>query len=66
MVHTYEVFVDIREFIGYPTNSYQSGTARYEVDAESIGQADDIACTQARKDYPRGVEYDPRVTKLLK
>lgn len=66
MVHTYEVLVDIKEFLGQTSNACQSGTERYEVDAESIKKADYMARAQARLDHPYGTEYDARVTKLLK
>ncbi len=64
MVHTFEVFVDIREFESI--NDGHNGTARYEIDAESIRQADYMARNQARQDYPKGGEFDIRVTKVLK
>ncbi len=64
MVHTFEVFVDIREFES--ADDMHNGTARYEIHAESIRKADYMARNQARHDYPRGAEFDIRVTKLLK
>ncbi|MGH1393230.1 MAG: hypothetical protein ACRAVC_04245 [Trichormus sp.] len=65
MVHTYEVFVDIKEF-GNQTNSIsQCGTSRYEIIAESKQRADNMARSQARNEHPNGTEYDVRVTRLL-
>ncbi|GAB1540935.1 hypothetical protein NUACC21_36040 [Scytonema sp. NUACC21] len=66
MVHTYEVLVDIKEFSELANNTFQSGTRRYEIDAESKAKADRIARTQARSDRPQGIEYDVRVTRLLR
>lgn len=65
MVHTFEVFVDMREYLE-PTNAFQIATTRYEIDAETIRQADYQARSQALRDYPHGAEYDIRVTKVLK
>lgn len=66
MVHTYEVFVDIKEFADLTNNACQHGTTRYEINAESIQKADGIALVQARSEHPKGTEYDVRVTRLLK
>jgi hypothetical protein len=66
MVHTYEVFVDIKELNEQGANEFRCGTARYEIDAESITKADYMARDQARTDHPRGMEYDIRVTRLLR
>lgn len=66
MVHTYEVLVDIKEFTDMTNNTYQRGTARYEINAESIQIADGMALNQARSDRPKGTEYDVRVTRLLR
>ncbi|MDX2239556.1 MAG: hypothetical protein NW224_02625 [Leptolyngbyaceae cyanobacterium bins.302] len=65
MIHTFEVFVDIKEFFD-TTNVFHNGTARYEITAESIREADYMARSQALHDYPKGAEYDIRVTKVLK
>ncbi len=62
MVHTYEVLVDIKEY----TDAFRCGTARYEIDAESRQKADGMARHQARSEHPQGIEYDVRVTRLLK
>ncbi len=64
MVHTYEVMVDIKEFADQ--NTCQSGTTRYEIDAESKQKADGMALIQARSEHPKGTEYDVRVTRLLR
>ena len=66
MVHTYEVLVDIKEFADLTNNTYQHGTTRYEIDAPSKAKADGMAFQMAKKDYPKGTEYDVRVTRLLK
>ncbi|AFY48142.1 hypothetical protein Nos7524_2299 [Nostoc sp. PCC 7524] len=65
MVHTYEVLVDIKEFADTTNSTYQCGTSRYEISAESIQTADYIARSQARSEHPKGTEYDVRVTRLL-
>ena len=65
MMHKFEVFVDIKEFLA-STDAFHNGTARYEIDAESISQADYMARNQVIRDYPKGSEYDIRVTKVLK
>jgi hypothetical protein len=66
MVHTYEVLVDIKEFIDQTNNAFQSGTTRYEIDAESRDKANGMARVQAKSDHPKGTEYDVRVTRLIK
>lgn len=66
MVHTYEVWVDIREYFEQTTNTSHSETTRYEIDAESRQKADGMARAQARCDHPKGTEYDVRVTRLLR
>ncbi len=67
MVHTYEVFVDIKEFAELTNNSnFHQGTTRYEIDAESKHLADTMAFDKARSEHPHGTEYDVRVTRLLK
>jgi hypothetical protein len=66
MVHTYEVWVDIKECAEQQCHTFRKGTTRYEIHAESIQTAGGIACDQARSDYPAGSEYDARVTRLLK
>ncbi|WP_421658155.1 hypothetical protein [Leptothermofonsia sp. ETS-13] len=66
MVHTYEVLVDIKEYLALNDNASRYGTKRYEIDAESRKLATDTARTLARNDYPKCTEYDVRVTRLLK
>ncbi|MBF2064156.1 MAG: hypothetical protein IGS39_07005 [Calothrix sp. C42_A2020_038] len=66
MVHTYEVFVDIKTFADYASSDARLGTTRYEIDAESKTKADGMAFMKAKSDYPTGTEYDIRVTRLLK
>jgi len=66
MVYTYEVLVDIKECAEQTTNAFRCGTSRYEIDAESKEQADGMARVQARGEHPQGIEYDVRVTRLLK
>ncbi|MDJ0737909.1 MAG: hypothetical protein QNJ47_28260 [Nostocaceae cyanobacterium] len=66
MVHTYEVFVDIKEFESLTSNSFHQGTTRYEINAESKQLADSMAFDKARSEHPKGTEYDIRVTRLLK
>lgn len=63
MVHTYEVLVDMKEYIGEGSNVE---TARYEIHAETRELADYTARYQARTDHPRASEYDIRVTRLLR
>lgn len=63
MVHTYEVFVDFKE---YSNEASQVGSARYEVHAESKAGADDLARSQARNEHPSASEYDIRFTRLLR
>ncbi|HIK15704.1 MAG TPA: hypothetical protein IGS53_10535 [Leptolyngbyaceae cyanobacterium M33_DOE_097] len=65
-MHTYEVLVDVKEYSETATNHSRCGTTRYEIDAESTKLADGIARSQARSDHPQGVEYDVRVTRLLR
>ncbi|HEY9848687.1 MAG TPA: hypothetical protein V6D28_04475 [Leptolyngbyaceae cyanobacterium] len=66
MVHTYEVLVDIKEYADQATNAFHIGTSRYEIDAESRQKADLMARVQARNEHSQGIEYDVRVTRLLK
>jgi hypothetical protein len=65
MVHTYEVLVDIKESTQMH-NTFRNGTERYEIDAESQQRAGGIARVQARNDHPQCIEYDVRVTRLLR
>lgn len=66
MVHTYEVLVDVREFLGHADMSCRAGTMRYEIDAESRSAVNGMARAQARTDFPSATEYDVRVTRLLR
>lgn len=66
MFHTYEVLVDIKECTEPTTSAFRCGTSRYEIDAESKQKADGMALVQARSEHPQGIEYDVRVTRLLK
>lgn len=66
MVHTYEVLVDIKEYAESATNTCHNETSRYEIDAESKEKADNMARVQAKTEHPQGIEYDVRVTRLLK
>jgi hypothetical protein len=63
MVHTYEVFVDFKE---YSNENSQVGSARYEIHAESKAGADDLARSQIRTDHPTASEYDIRFTRILR
>ncbi|UBF23718.1 hypothetical protein K9N68_18285 [Kovacikia minuta CCNUW1] len=64
MVHTYEVLVDIKE--SELNNTFRNGTERYEIDADSQQRAGGIARAQVRTTHPQCVEYDIRVTRLLR
>ncbi|MEA5570150.1 hypothetical protein [Calothrix sp. UHCC 0171] len=70
MVHTYEVFVDICESADVSNNRYnntfQRGTERYEIATESRDKLDEMAFSQARSDHPKGIEFDVRVTRIIK
>ncbi len=66
MVHTYEVLVDVKEYLEQTTNTSRYATTRYEIDAESRKIANDLARNLARNEYPRCTEYDVRVTRLLR
>jgi hypothetical protein len=66
MVHTYEVFVDIKEYFEQANSFSRCGTTRYEIDAESRKIANDTARSLARNEHPKCTEYDVRVTRLLK
>lgn len=63
MVHTYEVLVDVKECVEH---TFKSETTRYEIDAESRQEAYGMARVQARTDHPLCIEYDTRVTRLLR
>ncbi len=65
MSHTYEAFVDIREYNGLSNSLLRMLSARYEVDADSLYLADDTALHRAQSDYPQASEYEVRVTRIL-
>ena len=66
MSHTYEAFVDIKEFTGSQTATPKIYTERYEVDALSVQGADEAAITKATGIHPKAAEFDVRITRLLK
>jgi len=66
MSHTYEAFVDIREYVGSPAANPRIYTERYEVDALSIRGADEAALSKATGIHPKAAEFDVRITRLLK
>ena len=66
MVHTYEVLVDVKEYVEQATDTSRCGTTRYEIDAESRKIANDLARNIARNEHPCCTEYDVRVTRLLR
>ena len=66
MSHTYEAFVDIKEFAGNQNTAPRIYTERYEVDALSLQSADEAALTKATGVHPKASEFDVRVTRLLK
>lgn len=63
-MHTYEVFVDIREYLA--ANTSHNETERYEIHANTKRHADDLARAQARADHPLGAEYDIRMIRVLR
>lgn len=65
MNHTYEAFVDIREYNDFGNSLRRILSARYEVNADSLNSADHNARDRAQSDYPRASEYDVRVTRIL-
>ena len=66
MSHTYEAFVDIKEFAGGQTAAPKIYTERYEVDALSVQGADEAAISKATGIHPKAAEFDVRITRLLK
>lgn len=65
MNHTYEAFVDIKEFgdqLGILPRVY---TDRYEVDAPSKFDADHSALLKAENIHPKATEFNVRVTRLI-
>lgn len=66
MSHTYEAFVDIREYVGGTSASTRIYTERYEIDALSISGADEAAISKATGVHPKASEFDVRITRILK
>ncbi|NER78040.1 MAG: hypothetical protein F6K42_00350 [Leptolyngbya sp. SIO1D8] len=66
MSHTYEAFVDIKEYAGAASASPRIYTERYEVDAMSVSGADEAALSKATGIHPKASEFDVRITRLLK
>ena len=66
MSHTYEAFVDIKEYIGNQSTLPRIYTERYEVDAISLQGADEAALSKATGVHPKASEFDVRITRLLK
>ncbi len=65
MVHTYEVFVDIKEFGSVAGSAVNIQSRRYEIDAGSRGVVDGTALEKAKSECPGATEFDVRVTRLL-
>jgi len=66
MSHTYEAFVDIKEYQSGLRTSPRIYTERYEVDAISLQSADEAALSKATGIHPKASEFDVRITRLLK
>ncbi|MGF1458147.1 MAG: hypothetical protein ACFBSG_03895 [Leptolyngbyaceae cyanobacterium] len=66
MSHTYEAFVDIKEYTGSSTANSRIYTERYEVNALSVRGADEAALSKATGIHPKAAELDVRITRLLK
>ena len=64
-MHTFEVFVDIKECAG-KNEANRIMATRYEIDAYGRTDAHDTALSKAGKEYPQATEYDIRITRLLK
>ena len=65
-MHTFEVFVDIKECAGHDNATNRIMATRYEINASGRNDAHDTALFKAEKDYPKATEYDIRITRLLK
>ena len=65
-MHTFEVFVDIKECADKKNVTGRIMATRYEIDAAGRTDAHDTARFKAEKEYPRATEYDIRITRLLK
>ncbi|MGD1873118.1 MAG: hypothetical protein ACFB02_08725 [Mastigocoleus sp.] len=66
MIHTYEVFVDMKGFVGQTDVNFYQETTHYEINAASKEKADDLAFEKARHEHPGCTEYDIRVTRQLR
>ncbi|MEO0867758.1 MAG: hypothetical protein AAFY17_04775 [Cyanobacteria bacterium J06642_11] len=65
-MHTFEVFVDIKECAGKDHATSRIMATRYEINANGRTDAHDTALSKAGEDYPQATEYDIRITRLLK
>ena len=65
-MHTFEVFVDIKECAGRNSATSRIMATRYEINASGRTDAHDTALVKAGKEYPKATEYDIRITRLLK
>ena len=65
-MHTFEVFVDIKECMDKNNADDRIMATRYEINASDRTDAHDTALFRAGKDYPQATEYDIRITRLLK
>lgn len=65
-MHTFEVFVDIKECAGKNHATSRIMATRYEINAAGRTDAHDNALFKAEQEYPRATEYDIRITRLLK
>ncbi len=65
-MHTFEVFVDIKECTDKNPTVDRIMATRYEINASGRTDAHDTALFRAGKDYPKATEYDVRLTRLLK
>lgn len=65
-MHTFEVFVDIKECEEESCSISHILATRYEINADTQIVAHDQALYKAEHEYPRATEYDIRITRLLK
>ena len=65
-MHTFEVFVDIKECAGQDDATNRIMATRYEINASGRDDAHDTALFKAEEEYPKATEYDIRITRLLK
>ena len=66
MSHTYEAFVDIKEYASSQGLSPLIYTERYEVDALSPQDADEVTLSKVTGIHPKATEFDIRVTRQLR